>query len=138
VTPRRSASVEASESTRARILVIEPHPLVSESLKELRCEPEVQVLTQAGEALEQIVGGDHFDVILCDLLMPAMTGMDLHAELSRAAPEQAVRMVFLTGATFTDRARVFLERVPNAHFEKALATGELHALIEEMCQRESK
>jgi FixJ family two-component response regulator len=40
--------------------------------------------------------------------MPGLTGMDLHAELSRTHPELARRMVFLTGGACTEKARAFL------------------------------
>jgi CheY-like chemotaxis protein len=62
-------------------------------------------------------------------MMPEMTGIDLYEELHRAAPEQAARMVFLSGGAFTARAQAFLKRVPNAHLEKPFTMEDLHALI---------
>lgn len=55
------------------------------------------VLDSADEALRLIEGGERYDVILCDLMMPVMTGMELHDALSRFAPDQANAMVFMTG-----------------------------------------
>ena len=52
------------------------------------------------EALALVLEGKRFDLILCDLMMPVMTGMDLHAELLIVAPDQAARMVFMTGGVF--------------------------------------
>ena len=51
--------------------------------------------------MDTIARGERFDAILCDLMMPGMTGMDLHEALSRLAPEQASRVVVLTGGAFT-------------------------------------
>jgi CheY-like chemotaxis protein len=77
-------------------------------LKEIRTgHPRLPVLVLS--ALQRITAGERFDIIVCDLMMPQMTGMDLHAALTRAAPDQAARMVFLTGGAFTERARRFLE-----------------------------
>ena len=70
----------------------------------LRSEHEVVVLTGAQER-DRIARGERFDVILCDLMMPVMTGMDLHAALMALAPDQAERMVLLTGGVFTPTAR---------------------------------
>ena len=68
-------------------------------------------------------------MILCDLMMPELTGMDLHAELEKIAPDQASRMVFMTGGAFTPRAREFLERVPNARVEKPIDFQNLRVLL---------
>jgi hypothetical protein len=58
-----------------------------------------------------------------------MTGMELHAELSRRVPEQADRMVVLTGGAFTDGAREFLDRVPLLRCEKPFEAGALRELV---------
>jgi CheY-like chemotaxis protein len=63
-------------------------------------------------------------------MMPEMTGIDLFEELRRTAPEQAERMVFLSGGAFTARAQAFLKRVPNAYLEKPFKIEELNKLIE--------
>jgi CheY-like chemotaxis protein len=68
-------------------------------------------------------------VILCDLMMPDMTGMDLHADLVRRDPRVAERMVFLTGGAFTGDARRFLDEVPNARLEKPFDVGALRAAV---------
>lgn len=143
IPPANHSRVTAKPSTppsaagaRARILLVDGEPQLGETLRRIVGEHEVHALSEAREALERILGGDRFDVIFCDLMMPIMTGMDLHAELSRSAPGQAVRMVFITGGACTERARTFLERVPNARLERPPSPGELEGLIQEACRRE--
>jgi hypothetical protein len=58
--------------------------------------------------------------------------MDFHAELLRSFPEQAGRMVFLSGGAFTKRARDFLESVQNHRVEKPVDAQGLKALINDM------
>lgn len=62
-------------------------------------------------------------------MMPDITGMDLHRELSRLVPEQARRMVFLTGGAFSAGAQAFLDVVPNAWLEKPFDLPELLAIV---------
>jgi CheY-like chemotaxis protein len=62
-------------------------------------------------------------------MMPQMTGMELHAELARLAPEQAARIVFVTGGAFTAGARAFLDAVPNQRIEKPFETQQLRAVL---------
>ena len=58
----------------------------------------------ARQAIELIDHGERFDVILSDLMMPEMTGMDFHAALLRSAPDQAGKMVFMSGGAFSPNA----------------------------------
>ena len=115
---------------RAKILLIDDEPAFRGSIAHLLgLTHDVTAAASAREALDRILGGERFDLLLCDLMMPEMTGIDLYEELHRAAPEQAARMVFLSGGAFTARAQAFLKRVPNAHLEKPFTMGDLHALI---------
>jgi CheY-like chemotaxis protein len=119
-----------SPATRGRVLAIDDDPLIGNVIRRtLRHEHEVTVTTEPGEALSRIQGGESYDVILCDLMMPQMTGMDLHARLLEAAPAQADRMVFMTGGVFTARARTFLETTPNQRLEKPFDPQALRALV---------
>jgi signal transduction histidine kinase len=115
-----------------RILIVDDEPKVAQMVRRMLVqEHEVQVLTEAAEALALISAGERFDVILCDVMMPVMTGMELHEQLRRTAPDQADRIVFLTGGAFTPRARAFLDEVPNPRLEKPFALQTLRALINE-------
>jgi fluoride ion exporter CrcB/FEX len=58
--------------------------------------------------------------------------MDLHAELLQLAPEQAERLVFMTGGAFTSRAREFLDQVRNPRIEKPFKLGPLLALLSQI------
>jgi CheY-like chemotaxis protein len=59
-----------------------------------------------------------FDLILCDLTMPEITGMDVYAHATRARADIGQRFVFMTGGTFSPRARDFLDQVPNERLDK--------------------
>jgi PAS domain S-box-containing protein len=127
------ADEPAPSGARARVLVIDDEPLVGTSIRRvLSGEHDVEAVTQAAEALRRISAGERFDALLCDLMMPEMTGMDLHAELTRAVPEQAVRMGFLTGGTFTKRASAFLERMRDRTLPKPFSTEALRAFVRKL------
>ena len=68
-------------------------------------------------------------MVLCDLMMPGLSGMELHDRLARSSPEGAGRMVFLTGGAFTDAARDFLARVPNPRLEKPFEPSALREAV---------
>lgn len=115
---------------RGRVLVVDDEAAVGRAVRRvLVAEHDVDVVTGAREALRRIAGGERFDVIVCDLMMPEMSGMDLHAELTMVAPDQAERMIMLTGGAFTARASQFLDTVPNPRVEKPFDAANLRALV---------
>jgi CheY-like chemotaxis protein len=120
-------------SRRARILVVDDEAMMVKALtRTLRSHHDVTGVTAAREAARLIEAGERYDLILCDLMMPQITGMDLHTQLLRAAPEMAAKMIFLTGGAFTVRARTFLDNVPNQRLEKPFDPMGLLALIRDL------
>ncbi len=115
---------------RGRVLVVDDDAdvgrAVARTLSDLH---DVDAVTRARDALIRITAGERFDVVLCDLMMPEMTGMELHRALLEISPDQVERMIFLTGGTFTEEAATFLEHVDNARFEKPFRVQELLDLV---------
>jgi signal transduction histidine kinase len=128
--PKAPPSAPDTATRRGRVLVIDDEPMISTAIaRTLALDHEVAVSSNAQAALSRITQGERFDVILCDLMMPQMTGMDLHARLESQLPEQAAQMVFLSGGAFTARARAFLDKVPNLRMEKPFDARQLLLLI---------
>jgi PAS domain S-box-containing protein len=120
----------------ARVLVIDDEPALTVAVRRLLVpENAVEVVHSGREALEKFAAGERYDVILCDLMMPDVTGMDVHAQVARDFPELLERMVMVTGGAFTPRARSFLESVPNPRMEKPFEPNALRALVRQMNRR---
>ncbi len=129
----RSITPPTTRIPRGKILVIDDEPVLGRSIQRmLSSEHDVTVLTSAADALDHVLRGERWDVILCDLLMPRMTGMDLHGALLALAPELPGRMVFLTGGAFTPKAREFLNRMTNPCLDKPFDNRVLRDLIREV------
>jgi CheY-like chemotaxis protein len=115
---------------RARILVVDDDATVlSSTALLLEDDNEVEIMTNARAALRRLQAGERFDVVLCDVMMPDMTGMEFHARLSEVLPELAEQVIFITGGAVTRTARDFLAQVPNARLDKPFDVQELLALI---------
>ncbi|MEW5853964.1 MAG: response regulator [Myxococcota bacterium] len=71
---------------------------------------------------------ESYDVILCDVLMPGMTGAQLHRELTGQQPEMAGRFVFVTGSAGLSHES-YLASVAVPVLTKPLAPGALQALL---------
>jgi signal transduction histidine kinase len=82
----------------ARLLVVDDEPMIGQALTRALPEHQVTVTGSGAEALDRVRQGGAWDCILCDVMMPEMTGSRLLEELRRTAPEAAAALVFMTGA----------------------------------------
>jgi CheY-like chemotaxis protein len=118
---------------RGRVLIVEDDRMVADVIRRfINREHDVRMVGHAQEALQLVTREPCFDVILCDLMMPQMTGQELFEALSKVQPEQAERMVFMTGGPFTPGARRFLGSVRNHRIEKPFDLQALRRLLNEL------
>jgi two-component system cell cycle sensor histidine kinase/response regulator CckA len=121
-----------TEKSRAdplgRVLIIDDDVRVGAVLaREL--ESYDVVLTETGrEALEILEVDRDFDVVLCDMMMPEFSGMDVYDAATRLDSALGERFVFMTGGAFTSRAHAFLATHP-AHLEKPFTGETLQAAV---------
>jgi DNA-binding NtrC family response regulator len=125
------------DEQRRRVLVIDDEvkfgSLVARALVP---EHEVVVLASAKEALDHIARGERFDLVLCDLMLPGVSGVDFHERVGSMAPELAERIVFVTGGAYSQRAVAFLERADIRHLEKPFPSlAGFRAVVQEHLQR---
>ncbi len=121
---------EPQHAIHGRVLVIDDDPAMANALElVLSDQHEVDVFTNARRALARLQDGVHYDAIVCDVMMPEMTGMDFHDELARTQPQLAAQIIFLTGGAFTPGAREFLDRVENPRLDKPFDAHSLRFLV---------
>lgn len=118
-----------------RVLVIDDEKRILEVMPKM-LEPLHTVVVAPGgrEALEILAHDRKFDVVLCDLIMPRMTGMELFEKVEKECPELAKRFVFITGGAITPKVDEFVGRVSNPTIKKPMATGKLLNLINSIVQ----
>jgi CheY-like chemotaxis protein len=116
---------------RARILVVDDEPALGQTLKYLlEDNHDVTSVTSGTAALDLLLKKrEEYDLVLCDLMMPQVSGMDVHQKLSVERPGFERRLVFMTGGAFTPRAIEFLARVPNARLDKPFTADAVEALL---------
>jgi PAS domain S-box-containing protein len=124
---------DKSELAQRRVLVVDDDPLVLRSLTRILARDfEVAAARNGREALDMVRAGGTYDAMLCDLVMPELSGIELHEVLTHDDPELAKRTVFLTGGAFTGRAQTFLESVGQPHLEKPVDLKTVRELLMQM------
>jgi PAS domain S-box-containing protein len=99
---------------RGRALVIDDEVLLRRAFARALQPQYDLVLAESAERAQAILINDcAFDVVLCDLMMPGMSGMAWYTWLSTCHPDLAPRVVFMTGGAVTPEAREFLACTSN-------------------------
>lgn len=129
--PTPAPPAPAPTESKASLLIVDDEVMMCDVLRLLLEDYyEVTTVSSSREALKSLLSGESFDAVLCDVMMPELTGMDLHAELARHRPDQAPRFIFMTGGTFNERARVFLESLETAPLSKPFRLDQVRAAVE--------
>ncbi len=129
--PEAPARLSTPPARKQRILLVEDERNMRTVLKALLSARFEVVTAATGAEAQRILEADgEWDVVLCDLLMPEVTGMDLFDWLETHRASLCERVVFMTGGAFTARARGVLERTPGRWIEKPFEFETLAALLD--------
>ena len=118
------------QARQGRVLVIDDEPLLLRAAERiLAADRHVILASSAKEALALFERDEPFDVVLCDLMMPEMTGIALFERVAVRWPNLAERFVFLTGGVFSREAAAFLERCGRPCIDKPFQINTLVAIV---------
>jgi PAS domain S-box-containing protein len=137
LSPRRVPSLPVPAASKApnqrgRVLVVDDEIAIGKALRRiLSVDHEVALESDARVALERL-SRETFDIVFCDLMMPNMSGMDFFDELARRSPNQAARVVFLTGGAFSPRSEEFLRSSQNVVLAKPFSREAVSSVVRTM------
>ncbi len=115
---------------RRRVLVVDDDRQVGDAIaRVLRNEADVEIVTGGRVALDRLAAGERWDVVLCDLMMPDCSGVDVYAGTVERAPDAVGSLVFMTAGAFTPRTRAFLENVSRPCLEKPLDADRIREIV---------
>ena len=117
---------------RQRILVIDDEVLIGRVIRTaLKRDHDVSVVQRAAAALTLLERGERFDLILCDVVMPDLSGPKFYATVATRWPELLGRLIFMTGGAFTPRTFEFMEHAPTQVLSKPFTIDRLSSLVRE-------
>jgi len=97
----------------------------------------VDAVDNAGDAL-RLHKNKRYDLILIDILMPDVTGIELYKKFQKMDKSIAGRVLIMTGDTLSKPTRAFLERTELSYIEKPFDTDELMTMIDGILSRNQK
>ena len=132
-TPEMTQPVVKAPSHRGRFLIIDDEELVARAMKRVLGREHDAVVVTSGAAAQELLQSDQgFDGIICDLMMPEISGMEMFQWLAEHRPVLAQKTLFVTGGAFTPVARKFLRSVKNKVLQKPCKPDDLRAWTREM------
>jgi two-component system NtrC family sensor kinase len=119
--------------TEVHILVVDDDELLGRAVKRMLMPYRVTLAYGGGEALEEVAERD-FDLILCDVMMPEISGPEFYHRLADVRPELQPRVLFMTGGAL-DRIQPMLRDVPKRLVEKPFTRRELLKVVDEYLEK---
>ncbi|MEW6430920.1 MAG: ATP-binding protein [Myxococcota bacterium] len=120
-------------ATRTKLLVVDDEPLLLKALGRMLGRAHTLTLAGSGrEALRLFEEGHRFEAVLCDMMMADVSGLDVWERLGAIEPSQRRCFIFMTGGTFTERARRFLEEKRPPVLEKPFTASAFATLLAEL------
>ena len=112
------------------MLVIDDDEAIGNAVRRiLSPQHDVTVTTGVKEALALIEGGERYDVILCDVMMPELGGIDLLETLAARRPEEMDKVVLMSGGVFSPRTAGLLQGRTQPVVDKPFDAGALRKLV---------
>lgn len=131
-----SERAKRTSAAQAKILIVDDEAAICSSLQRIFSRMYTVVsATSAAAAMEHFRAGERFDVVLCDLMMPEMGGLELFHQIEAVSPGSESRFVFMSGAVMSPTVHARLAALPNQLLKKPFDMRRLVEIVNEMMKK---
>lgn len=121
---------------RARVLIVDDEKSIVQLVATILMENyELEVANDGAEAQAILERDPNFDMVLCDVMMPHMSGIQLHAWIEEALPRLATRVLFMNGGDLGPGGRELAEQSPDRFLAKPFTRAELEGRVAKTLKR---
>jgi signal transduction histidine kinase len=114
------------------LLLVEDDPTVVGVVVRTLANDNTLIIANNGYEALQLASAQPFDVILCDLRMPGIDGLELYRRLYERAPARAARLIFMSGDTSSSAASEALAATGRPFLAKPFTPAELFAAVSQV------
>jgi CheY-like chemotaxis protein len=119
------------ERMRRKVLIVDDEPAIRNILARILSNKGHQTQTVSnGKAALALLHEKGYDLLVADLKMSGISGMDLYQTLKKKHPNMADKTVFITGDTMTDETNEFLTSSGRPYLAKPFTPMEFLETIE--------
>ena len=129
--PLQIARARATEKVRRRVLLVDDEPHLLKALQRMISQHHDVSIALGGQTAIDILKDKEFDLVISDVMMPEVDGIDLYHHIARSKPGAEKRIVFVTGGVFTTRVQDFLASIPNRRIQKPFTPDDIFSLIDD-------
>lgn len=130
----KNREFDTTKKITGRVLIVDDDEDIRKGIGDLLEDCEV-TLAESGIVAKDILNKNfNFDYIICDVMMPDVSGIDLYEWLLSQNKELANKVIFITGGAFTANAAEFIKAHENRKLDKPFKLSTLINLINKLKQ----
>lgn len=119
------------KKTLGKVLIVDDEPAIRNILARILSNKGHQTQTVSnGKAALALLHEKGYDLLVADLRMSGVSGIDLYQTLKKKCPKMADRTIFITGDTMTDETNEFLTASGRPYLAKPFTPMEFLEIIE--------
>jgi C4-dicarboxylate-specific signal transduction histidine kinase/CheY-like chemotaxis protein len=120
-------------ANKERLLLIDDDPFICQMMALLLSDRlDVTIANDGRDGLAAILApGAKWDLVLCDMMMPVMSGAEVYKSLMEHDPKKASEIVFMTAGGNNAEENEFLATLPNVVMRKPFSHTQLYELLDE-------
>lgn len=138
IPPISSQSRRQMLPPRSRILIVDDDVAVADSVCAILSEYHDVHVARSGDEALLALRQKAFDLMLCDIMMPEMSGFELYRHVQTEHGRSAPRIVFVTAGLLAESDREFINTSGCSCLEKPITEEQLHRAVRESVRPERK
>ena len=132
--PRSDSGQPTAEPPRPRILVMDDEQRILDMIARFLDGAEVAFAHNGREALDRLAESLDYDVIVCDVMMPDLSGVDVYKHVAARYPGVEKKIVFISGGALSRDIEQFLRQVPNELITKPFSPQRIRDIVTALCK----
>ena len=132
-THEKSENIKSLNGLNEKILIIDDEKVITNLLREFFSHRNYLVYSaSSGDEAMKILEDVDVSIIITDIKMPGMDGMEFYSELKKYKPHLLNKLIFITGDTISRETNSFLEKTGGFYLKKPFSFEEITMAIKKV------